>query len=149
MGKAARAIIIENGNLLLMLRDKEGQQYYTLVGGQTQEGEDLKVALAREVKEETGLDITSARLVFTEKHALPYNEQYIYLCTVAPHSEVVIQDTSEEGLMNRLGINTHTPLWAHPRAFAGIQFRTPQLHQAILDALQNGFPGSPIELANK
>ncbi|HVX47769.1 MAG TPA: NUDIX domain-containing protein [Candidatus Saccharimonadales bacterium] len=149
MGKAARAIIIEDGNLLLMLRNKEGMQYYTLVGGQAKQDEDLKMALAREVKEETGLEITSARLVFTEKHASPYNEQYIYLCTVAPHSEAAIQETSEEGLLNKIGINTHAPVWAHPRAFAGVQFRTPQLHQAILDALQNGFPGSPVELTSR
>ena len=149
MRKAARAIIIEDGNLLLMLRNKEGQQYYTLVGGQAKEGEDLKDALAREVKEETGLDITSARLVFTEKHAAPHNEQYIYLCTIAPHTGTAIQETSEEAFMNMIGINIHTPIWAHPRSFAGIPFRTPQLQQAIVDGLQNGFPGNPVELAKQ
>jgi ADP-ribose pyrophosphatase YjhB (NUDIX family) len=148
MGKAARAIIIENDQLLLMLRDKEGQQYYTLVGGQTQDGESLETALAREVKEETGLEITSARLVFIEKHAGPYNEQYIYICAVAPHDGVSIQDSSEEGFLNRIGINVHIPVWTHPQAFNGLQFRTPQLHRAILDGLRNGFPAQPVELTN-
>lgn len=146
MGKAARAIIIENDQLLLMLRDKEGQQYCTLVGGQVQGDESLEEALVREVKEETGLQITGARLIFIEKHAAPYNEQYIYLCTVAPHNGVSIQEASEESLLNRIGINTHTPVWVHRNAFGGIQFRTLQLHQAIMDGLKNGFPRQTVEL---
>ena len=146
MGRAARAIIIENDQLLLMLRDKEGQQYCTLVGGQTQKGEGLEEALVREVREETGLEVTGTRMVFVEKHKAPYNEQYIFLCTVAPHEPVSIQHTSEEGFMNRIGINIHTPVWVDRKAFGGIQFRTLQLHQAILDGLQNGFPRQPVEL---
>lgn len=146
MGKAARAIIIENDKLLLMMRDKEGQQYCTLVGGQAHGGESLEEALVREVKEETGLQVTRARLVFTEKHAAPHNEQYIFLCVVAPHDSVSIQSTSEEGFMNRVGINIHTPVWVDRRAFSGIQFRTLQLHHAILDGLTHGFPSHPVEL---
>lgn len=143
MTKAARAIIIENGKILLMFRNKYGSQYYTLVGGRVNDGETVEQGLVREVKEETGLNVTSARLVFTEAHAAPYNEQYIYLCEVGPHDNVAIQDTSEEGGMNRLGLNVHTPVWCHVGAFGGMQFRTPQLHAAILKALKKGFPDQP------
>jgi len=146
MGKAARAIIIEDDKMLVMHRNKHGSQYYTLVGGRVQEGETTEQALVREVKEETGLKVISARLVFTEEYDEPYNSQYIYLCEVAPHDDVAIGEASEEGFMNRVGINIHTPLWVYTNSLAKLQFRTPGLHQALIDCLKNGFPEEPVKL---
>jgi ADP-ribose pyrophosphatase YjhB (NUDIX family) len=146
MGKAARAIIIENNKLLVMNRNKQGSQYATLVGGRAGEDESIEQALLREVKEETGLDITHARLVYVEYHEAPYNEQYIYLCEIAPHTGVNIQDAAEEAFMNKIGVNTHTPLWVDKKAFANLAFRTPQLQLAIVKALKKGFPKEAIKL---
>jgi ADP-ribose pyrophosphatase YjhB (NUDIX family) len=64
MSKAARAIIIENNQILVMHRDKEGSKYFTLVGGRLNEGENTEQALTREVMEETGMQIVEARLVY-------------------------------------------------------------------------------------
>lgn len=146
MGKAARAIIIENNKFLVMHRNKYGSEYFTLVGGRVQEGESVDQALVREVKEETGLDIISARLVFTEHHPEPYNEQYIYVCNVASHGDIKVQEASEEGFMNRLDMNIHTPYWVNLKSFERLQFRTPQVQNAIVLALKKGFPARPIEL---
>lgn len=146
MGKAARAIIIENGNILVMFRNKQGSQYYTLVGGRVDDDETIEQALVREVREETGLSVTSASLVFTEKHPEPYNEQYIYLCEVAPHGEVAVEAGSEEGMMNRIDINVHKPMWANEHSFASLPFRTPQLQTAILEAMKKGFPKEAVAL---
>jgi len=146
MAQAARAIIIEGNAMLTMFRNKNGSQYFTLVGGRVNDGETLEEALVREIQEETGLRVTAARLVYIEEHAAPYNEQYIYLCEVAPHGEVEIQSTSEEALMNRIGINTHAPMWVNTAGFAKLAFRTPQLQVAIGEALKKGFPSQPIKL---
>lgn len=146
MGKAARAIIIENNRLLVMHRNKEGSKYFTLVGGRIGENENIEQGLVREIKEETGMDITSARLVYTESHDEPYNDQYIFLCEVAPHDSISLQDTSEEAFINKLGSNTHEPAWTDVKAFANIPFRTPQLQAAIVLGLKKGFPKVPIAL---
>lgn len=146
MAKAARAIIIENGKILLMHRDKYGSQYYTLVGGRMNDGETLEQSLVREIKEETGLTVIRARLVFTEAHPAPYNEQYIYLCEVGPHDDIAIHDSTEEGEMNKLGMNIHRPTWCNLRAFENLSFRTPQLQAAILKAFKEGFPSEPKKL---
>lgn len=143
---AARAIIIEGNRLLVMHRNKYGSQYYTLVGGKAQEGETVEQCLVREVREETGLVVTAARLVFFEEHPEPYNQQFIYLCEVAPHTEAAIQDDAEEAMMNRLDMNIHQPVWTDTKAFARLPFRTPQLHEAIITALKKGFPKDPIRL---
>jgi ADP-ribose pyrophosphatase YjhB (NUDIX family) len=146
MAKAARAIIIENGNILVMHRNKQGSQYFTLVGGRVDDNETIEQALVREVREETGLEVVSAQLVFYEPHPAPYNEQYIFVCHIAPHSDVEIQKTSEEAMLNKLGFDTHKPYWISLNAFAHLAFRTPQLQQAILNGVAKGFPRQPVQL---
>lgn len=146
MSKAARAIILKDDKLLLMRRLKHGSEYYTLVGGRLNGDESPQEAVIREVKEETGLDIIAGRLVFAEKHPEPYNSQYIFLCEVAPHSTVEIQPTSEEALMNHVGINMHIPEWVSVKNFGKLHFNTMQLQKAILDGLANGFPDEPVVL---
>ncbi len=147
MAKAARAIIIEGNTMLVMHRNKHGTQYYTLVGGRMNEHETPEQALVREVKEETGLDVTKAQLVFTEVHPEPYNDQFIFLCEVAPHESVaVLQPASEEAQMNHIGINTHKPAWISIKHFANLPFSTMQLQKAIVESLKNGFPDQPKSL---
>lgn len=129
-----------------MHRDKQGSQYFTLVGGRVNEGESTEQALVREILEETGLHVTSHRLVYFEEHPEPYSQQYIYLCEVVPHADVAIQDASEEAFLNKLNTNIHTPLWASLKSFSTLAFRTPQLQTAIVTALKKGFPKEPVKL---
>ncbi len=146
-GKAARAIIIEDDKCLVMHRDKYNSKYFTLVGGRLNDGETPEQALVREVKEETGLTVTAARMVFIEEHhSADFNDQYIFLCNVAPHDKIEIQTMSEEGFMNRIGINVHTPLWAEVNALGSLPFRTPTLQKAIIHSLSHGWPTTPIKL---
>lgn len=149
MGKAARAIIIENNRILVMRRLKAGNQYYTLVGGGIKEGETLEQGVIREVLEETGLEVIQAQPVFVELHPEPYNEQYIFLCTVAPHAEhiTVAADSEEKKLADHsMQSNVHTPLWVDFGSFPHLAFRTPQLQEAIIKSIKKGFPKEPIRL---
>ena len=143
MNIAARAIIIENDNILTMQRIVDGNTYYTLVGGKVQDDETYEQAVIREVYEETGLRVTSAQHVFTEQNPTPYNSQYIYLCSVAPHETIGIVIGTEEDQRNKLGLDVHAPLWVSERFFSKLPFRTPQLQQAITKALRRGFPKQP------
>jgi len=146
MANAARAIIIENNKMLLMHRNKNGNVYFTLVGGQLRQDEAPEQALVREVKEETGLTVTAGRLVYTEEHAEPYNHQYIFLCEVASHGDVVIQDATDEALLNKISTNYHQPVWVDVASFSGLPFLTMRLQQAIVEALKKGFPAEPVKL---
>lgn len=146
MAKAVRAIILENNKILVMHRNKFGSEYYTLVGGQVKEDETLEEALVREVKEETGLTVTSARPMYYEPHPAPYNEQYVYLCQVAPHGEIKMEENAEESFMNKMDMNLHAPVWAEIKSFERLNFRTPQLQQALVAAFQKGFPQQVVKL---
>lgn len=145
-GKASRAIVIEHDHILLMHRNKFGSQYYTLPGGQWNEGETAKQALIRELKEETGLDSVQQQLVFIEKHPAPHNEQYIFIVVVAEHGAVGLMPDSEEAKLNQIESNMHQLEWVHVDSLLRIPFRTPQLQQAISRACRSGFPDKAIEL---
>ncbi len=57
MRESARMIIIDKDKILLMHRVKDGKEYYVLPGGGIEEGETPLIAVAREIKEETNLDV--------------------------------------------------------------------------------------------
>jgi 8-oxo-dGTP diphosphatase len=59
----ATAIIIRSGKLLLIHRQKPGQDYYVLPGGGVELEESFEEACIREVREETGLDVLALHLV--------------------------------------------------------------------------------------
>jgi len=52
-----RGLVVKNGQVLLIHRFKYGSEYWVVPGGGVEEGESLEVALKREMKEETGLDM--------------------------------------------------------------------------------------------
>ncbi len=148
MADAARAIIIENGKILVMERQKNNQRYFTLVGGRKNPDEIIEQCLKREINEETGLVISTFSQVFYEPHPEPYNNQYIFLCTVEPHTEIQLGEYSEEALLNRNPYeqNVHKPMWVPVSSFKSLPFRTPQIHEQIVKALKKGFPKKVIDL---
>jgi 8-oxo-dGTP diphosphatase len=59
----ATAIIIRDGKVLLIHRQKPGKDFYVLPGGGVDLEESFEEACIREVKEETGLDVLAIHLV--------------------------------------------------------------------------------------
>lgn len=139
-----RAIVVRDGQILVMHRNKFGQQYYTLLGGGIDPAETPEQALRREMMEESGQHVANARLVFVEEAGDPYGTQYIYLCEVTGGEPKLSSDSDEAKLFD-MG-NQHTPMWVPVKDFAGMKFRSPMLQQAILYGLQYGFPGQPVQL---
>jgi ADP-ribose pyrophosphatase YjhB (NUDIX family) len=78
MRNRAAAVIIQNGNLLLMHRQKPGQDYYILPGGGVELDESFEEACIREVKEETGLDVLHLQLVY-RYYSKSGEEQYFLI----------------------------------------------------------------------
>ena len=143
MGKAVRAIIIKDNQLLLIEREKDNSKYYTLVGGKVLDGETDEEALTRKVREETGLIIHFSKLTFIEQHPEPYNQQYIYLCETNNSQQVALNKNSEEAYLNRFGANIHLPVWVSRSSLSSLPFRTPQLKEGIINGLKHGFPTTP------
>ena len=90
--------LIEDGDrILLQNRIKEDWQGYTLPGGHVEQGESFVDAVIREMKEETGLDIISPRLVGVKQFPIE-NGRYIVLLFKATQWFGNVT-SSEEGIM--------------------------------------------------
>lgn len=146
--KAVRAIVINGDKLLTMKRNKFGSQYYTLIGGGVDLGEDLETALRRELREETGFELNSARLVFVEDAGELYGEQYIYLCECSGDKPTLAAD-SEEAAITAIGQNTYEPIWLPLTKISEVTFRSSSVRDALLEAIRSGFPDTPQQLAWK
>ena len=60
---AAKAIIVQDAKFLALKRSEENEDYWEIPGGRMEFGERLEDTLHREVKEETGLEIISEKIL--------------------------------------------------------------------------------------
>jgi ADP-ribose pyrophosphatase YjhB (NUDIX family) len=147
MRRASRAIIIKDGKLLVTKRNKFGSKYYILVGGGVDIGETLEQALARELQEETGVQVANPRLVFTENSGIMYGLQHIFLCDYVSGDPALHPD-SAEAKISALGLNTYEPMWLSLEELATVSFRTDRLRRAIIDGVKFGFPDEPVDITD-
>lgn len=135
MKQAVRAIVIKDDALLVMHRNKFGHEYYTLIGGGVELGEELEQALYRELQEETGVKVANPQLVYIEEADRIYGTQYVYVCDYVS-GEVALSEQSEEAKISALGNNLYQPMWLPLDQLAGVPFVSPGLKQRILQARQ-------------
>ena len=135
--------MIRDNSLLVMHRNKFGDEYYTLVGGGIDHGETAVESLHRELLEETGVAIANPRLVFVEEAGDPYGPQYIYLCDYQSGEPKLAPD-SEEAKVHALGKNLYTPMWLPLKDLPHAPFLSPTMREHVLYSLQHGWPERPI-----
>jgi len=82
-GIRASAIIIRDGKILLIKRQKAAHLYWVLPGGGVEDGESEEQAVIREVKEETNLDTVGVQLAFRQPNPpLSDRPQPYFYCQV-------------------------------------------------------------------
>ncbi len=70
----ATAIVVRDGLVLIAL--DEGVDFYFLPGGEIESGESPEQAVLRELHEETGMNLTSAKFMFN--HVGPNNYHHVF-----------------------------------------------------------------------
>lgn len=147
MRRAVRAIVIKDGHLLVMHRNKFGKEYETLPGGNIEIGESTEQALLRELSEETSVEVEVQQLVFIEHAGDPYGSQYVYLCKYVSGEPQLAPD-SEEALINKLGQNLYDPKWVSLEELPNLPFLSEKLKQSIVEAAATEFPAEAIEFTS-
>lgn len=97
---ANKALIVQDGALLLTVNRSDGQEWMLCPGGGQTHGEDARVALARECIEEIGCEVTVDDLAF-ERDYIGANHEFAqhdgwfhqresyFWCTLAPGAEPI------------------------------------------------------------
>jgi 8-oxo-dGTP pyrophosphatase MutT (NUDIX family) len=75
--RAAVFVLDDKDNVLLFHRLKPGEEYYTVPGGGVDPGETPEQTAVRELKEETGLDVTLGEKI--GEFEADANYQYFYI----------------------------------------------------------------------
>jgi mutator protein MutT len=101
----AAAVIVRDGQILLMHRLKDGREYYSFPGGSVEEGETPEQAVRREIQEEFTLDIVSEKLLLEMESMGKYG--YYYL--VRQFTGVPTLGGEEKRIMTRE--NQYHPAW--------------------------------------
>jgi ADP-ribose pyrophosphatase YjhB (NUDIX family) len=126
----ATAIIIRNGKLLLIHRQKPGRDYYVLPGGGVNLEESFEEACIREVREETGLDVLALRLV--SRYITLEKEENYYFTNVTP-AEPVLGGAEAE---RQSPEDSYTFLWVEAAQLESLNLLPGAARRICLEILQ-------------
>lgn len=118
---ASKAIVIRNNQILFVRQNYHNKVYWDLPGGKLEFGESPLEALSREVMEETGLEITSSKLIgtwrFFGKKVDDFQIECItYLCTVKSY---------EVNIHNNPGDHIEAFKWVSKKEFLENDYEVP------------------------
>jgi ADP-ribose pyrophosphatase YjhB (NUDIX family) len=87
-----RAVIMQDGKLVVSRERRRGVEHVLLPGGRVQAGEAITEALVREVAEETGLDVLPERLLYVAEVVGSYGVHDLNLVWLAAPREAQLAD---------------------------------------------------------
>jgi ADP-ribose pyrophosphatase YjhB (NUDIX family) len=65
---SVKAAVVREGHVLLLSYDDDSGFHYNLPGGKAREGESLRDAVSRKVRQETGLSVAASRLLYVVEY---------------------------------------------------------------------------------
>lgn len=139
----AVAIVVKNGNVLIMHRIKNGWEYYNFPGGGVEDGETVEQAVLREVKEETSLEVKIEKLLY---HHIYDNgsEQFFYLCGYVS-GEPKLGDGNELRGMKKGENNYYQPMWYEISKISQLLLYPLEIKDWFLEDTESDFKNVPRE----
>jgi nucleoside triphosphatase len=113
---AVGALIFHKGRMLLVRGERSGQ-LWVIPGGHVETGEPIEAALRREIREETGLEISKSRLFGIQE--CMENTHYIFLDFIceAVDDRVVLNEEHQDYKWCTIAEATELPLNAYTAKF--------------------------------
>lgn len=72
------ALVVVSDNRVLLVKHRKGdREYWLLPGGGLEENETVEACAVREIREETGLNISLGKLIFTSESINPNGKKHI------------------------------------------------------------------------
>ncbi len=136
MARAA-AIILKGGSLALIKRNRAGQIYYIFPGGQIEEGESQIETVAREIKEELGLEVNVGPLV--AEVIFKGKSQFHYLAEVISGEFGTGQGEEILGLVPT-AYGTYAPVWVPVAELLQRDIRPRPVAELVLRSQIDGWP---------
>jgi 8-oxo-dGTP diphosphatase len=136
MSYRAAIVLIENGQIALVERHRDGLHYFTFPGGHVEPGETPEQAALRETEEELGLQVIIQRLLaviwWREK------PQYYYL--VESSGGTFGTGTGDEMHHPSPERGTYKPVWISLKNLPNLPVLPHSLAQIIIEAQTGGWP---------
>jgi nucleoside triphosphatase len=105
------ALVVNPQGLVLIVRSKKWSDKFTVPGGHIELGERAEDAIRREVKEETGLDAKSAKLLLVQQAIYPQDyykhEHFIFM-------DYICETDGSEVKLDGRELQEH--VWVEPEA---------------------------------
>ncbi|MEB3203315.1 MAG: NUDIX hydrolase [Candidatus Sericytochromatia bacterium] len=132
------AVLVRDGQVLLVRHRKEGQVYWLLPGGGLEHGESIAEGLAREVREETGFDACLERLVAIVESIAPDGSRHIVHL-------IAIMVLGKEGIPTDGDPRLDGLAWFEAGQLDNLEMR-PALQDFMCQGLTRGWPGHVVHL---
>ncbi len=141
---SARGIVVHNDKLLLMERWRSGLHYFSIPGGGIEPGETPQQTAAREIAEETSLQVKVKQQVLEMRDG-EFSHK-IYLCEYVSGEPHLPDDAPEAGYGPK---NRFKPGWVPLEQLPKLPFIYWQpLQQPLIDGLADGFQG-PLKIVSR
>lgn len=134
---SSRVVIVQDHNVALIRREREGATYYVFPGGGVEDGESFAAAAVREAYEELGVRVCLAALLLRVLEA-PDGEQRYYAAEVIGGTfgtGTGMEFTSRHGQKR----GRYTPMWIPIEEVPSLDVRPQALRTTLPALLQRAF----------
>ena len=139
-------IIVNNNQVLLMHRNKNGKEYFVFPGGGVEGKEENKTSLLREISEETSVKVKIVKKLYT--HNYETGNHFYYLCTYVSGNPKLRKD-SIENARNKKGKDTYKPTWIKISKLKNLLLYPLEIRDWLIEDIKNDFRRTPREASLK
>ncbi len=141
IGVRAVAILINEDEIMLIHRSRNGKEFWVLPGGGVEEKEKVENAVVREVEEETSVKCEIVKLLYTYIYPGLGHKQYYYLCKHIS-GEPKLGDFNEMQTMKDED-QTYEPVWVRIEDLPNKLLYPLEIREWIIQDYRTGFENAP------